>query len=81
VEEIAQAAGRLQLGHIGVQIQAIDTADRERYVLADNVGDVGRHQILLGGKVDDGTPTGARRHFRRPQHCLSRDNHYDDSSV
>jgi hypothetical protein len=29
VEEIAETAGCLQLGHVGVQIQAIDTADLE----------------------------------------------------
>ena len=68
VEEVAQATGRLQLGHVGVQIQAVDTADRERHVLTDNVGDVGRHQTLLGGMVDDGTPRGGRRCWHRSQH-------------
>ena len=27
VEEVAEPAGRLQLGHVGVQIQPIDAAD------------------------------------------------------
>src|SRR5713101_405514 len=47
VEEVAQTARRLQLGHVGVQIHAIDAADFERDVVTDNVGDVGRHQNLL----------------------------------
>src|SRR5205823_5821892 len=47
VEEVAQASGRLQLWHVGVQIHAIDAPDFERDVVTDNVGDVGRHQNLL----------------------------------
>jgi hypothetical protein len=47
VEEVAQAAGRLELWHVGVQIHAIDAPDFERHVVTDNVGDVGRHQNLL----------------------------------
>ena len=49
VQEVAQAAGRLELGHVGVQVQAIDAPDFERHVLTDNVGDVGRHRNLLAG--------------------------------
>jgi hypothetical protein len=55
VEEVAQTTGRLELGHVGMQVEPVDTADGERHVLADNIGDVGRHQTLLGGMVDDGT--------------------------
>jgi hypothetical protein len=46
-QEVAEPAGRLQLGSVGVQIQAIDAADFERHVLTDNGGDVGRHWNLL----------------------------------
>jgi hypothetical protein len=46
-QEVAQAAGCLQLRHVGMQIQAIDATDREGHVLADNVGDVGCDQNLL----------------------------------
>lgn len=55
VEEVAQAAGRLQFRHVGMQIQAIEAPDGERHVVVDNGRDVGRHQTLLGGMVDDGT--------------------------
>jgi hypothetical protein len=47
VEEVAQATGRLELGHVRVQINAVDAPNLERDVLTDNVGDVGRHQNLL----------------------------------
>ena len=47
VEEVAQAAGRLELGHVGVQIDPVDAPDFERDVVTDNVGDVGHHQNLL----------------------------------
>ena len=47
VQEVAQAAGCLQLRHIGVQVQAVNAADLERHVVADNVSDVGRHRNLL----------------------------------
>jgi hypothetical protein len=39
-----------------LQIDAIKTAHRERNVILDNGLDVGRHQILLGRKIDDSTP-------------------------
>ena len=68
VEEVAHATGRLERGHVGVQVEPVDTADRERHVLADNVGDVGRHRTLLGGKVDDGTPQGRRRWWTSVHH-------------
>jgi hypothetical protein len=48
VEEVAQAARRLQPGHVGVQIHAVNAADFERHVLADNGVGVGRHRNLLG---------------------------------
>ena len=54
VQEVAQAAGRLELGHIGVQIHPVNATDFERHVLADNRVDVGRHRTLLAGKADDG---------------------------
>jgi hypothetical protein len=60
-QEVAEAAGRLQLGHVRVQIQPVEAPHFERDVVTDNIGDVGRHRTLLGGKVDDGTPPGARR--------------------
>jgi hypothetical protein len=47
VEEMAQTAGCLELGHVGVQVEAIDAPHFERDVVTDNVGDVGRHQNLL----------------------------------
>jgi hypothetical protein len=50
VEEVAQAAGRLQLGHVRMQIQAVDTPNLKGDVVADNVGDVGHHTDLLGGR-------------------------------
>jgi hypothetical protein len=67
LEKVAEAARRLELGHPGMQIQAVNAPDFERHVLADNGGDVGRHQTLLGGKVDDGTPSGAHRCSHRAQ--------------
>jgi hypothetical protein len=70
VEEVAQAAGRLELGHIGVQIHAVNAPDLERHVVTDNVGDVGRHRDLLSQKSDEGTPAGARRSLHRSQHPL-----------
>jgi hypothetical protein len=66
VQEVAQAAGRLELGHVGVQIQTVDTLDFERHVLTDNRVDVGRHRILLAGKADDGTPSGTPRPLTTP---------------
>jgi hypothetical protein len=33
-----------------VQIHAVDTSDFKRDVVTDNVGDVGRHSDLLGGR-------------------------------
>jgi hypothetical protein len=57
-EEVAEAPRSLELRHVGVQIQSIETADLQRDVMADNVGDVGRHRDLLGRKSDDGTPQG-----------------------
>ena len=44
LEEVAEPARRLELGHPRMQIQAIDAPNLERHVLADNGGDVGRHQ-------------------------------------
>jgi len=55
-QKIAEPAGRLQLGHVPLQIDAIKTAHGEGDVILDNGLDVGRHQILLGRKIDDGTP-------------------------
>ena len=49
VKEVTQAAGCLELGHVGVQIDAIDAADFKRDVVADNIRDVGRHQTFLAG--------------------------------
>jgi hypothetical protein len=66
VEEVAQAAGRLELGHVGVQIQAVDAPDFEADVMTDNVSDVGRHGDLLGRESHEGTPAGARRHSTGP---------------
>src|SRR6266850_3681597 len=51
-----------------MQIQPVDAAYFEGDVVTDNVSDVGRHSILLGGKVEDGTPTGGRRSSHRSQH-------------
>src|SRR5882762_4232831 len=51
-----------------MQIQPVDAAYFEGDVVTDNVRDVGRHSILLGGKVEDGTPTGGRRYSHRSQH-------------
>jgi hypothetical protein len=50
VQEVAQAAERLELGHVGVQIHAVNTPDLKRHVVTDNTGDVGRHSDLLGGR-------------------------------
>ena len=47
VEEIAQPAGRLELGHVSMQVETIDAPHFERHVVTDNVSDVGRHQNLL----------------------------------
>ena len=47
-------------GYAPFGIQAIEAPDGERHVVVDNGRDVGRHQTLLGGKVDDGTPRGRR---------------------
>ena len=66
VQEVAQAAGRLELGHVGVQIHTVDAANLERDVLADNRVDVGRHRTLLAGKADDGTPSGTPRPWTTP---------------
>ena len=65
VEEVAQATGRLERGHVGVQIQAVDTPDRKRHVLADNVGDVGRHRGPFVGRSTMGPRrlVGLRRSF------------------
>jgi hypothetical protein len=71
MEEVAETTGRLQLGHVGVQVHAIDAADFQRHVLADNGVDVGRHRDLLGRKSDDSTPVGARRVSHRAQHRFS----------
>jgi hypothetical protein len=68
MKEVAQAAGCLELGHVGMQVEPVDTAHRERDVLADNVRDVGRHRTLRGGKVDDGTPCGGHRPARSQHH-------------
>ena len=54
-QKVAEPAGRLQLRHVPLQIDAIETAHRERDVILDNGLDVGRHSILLGGKIEDGT--------------------------
>src|SRR5712691_11149578 len=66
VQEVAQTAGGLELGHIGVQIHAVDASDFERHMLTDNRVDVGRHRILLAGKTDDGTPSGTPRPLTTP---------------
>jgi hypothetical protein len=50
MEEVAQPARRLKLRHVRVQIHAVDTSDFKRDVVTDNVGDVGRHSDLLGGR-------------------------------
>ena len=54
-QKVAEPAGRLKLRHVPLQIDAIETAHRERDVILDNGLDVGRHSILLGGTIDDGT--------------------------
>ena len=74
VQEVAQAAGRLELGHVGVQIQTVDAANLERHVLADNRVDVGRHRTLLAGKADDGTPPGTPSQLTTPD-ILARSRH------
>jgi hypothetical protein len=61
LQEETETPRGLQLRHPRVQVQAINTADLERHVLADNGSDVGRHRTLLGGKSDDGTPPGEHR--------------------
>src|SRR5262249_13407367 len=61
LQEETETPRGLQLRHPRVQVQAINAADLERHVLADNGSDVGRHRTLLGGKSDDGTPPGAPR--------------------
>ena len=63
-QEVTQTTRRLQLGHVALQIDAIETSDRQRHVIPDNAIDVGRHSILLGRKIDDGTP---REHAG---HCI-----------
>ena len=55
-QKVAEPAGRLKLGHVPLQIDTIQTAHGEADVILDNGLDVGRHQILLGRKIDDGTP-------------------------
>src|SRR5262245_37163345 len=68
VEEVAQAPGRLEPGHVGVQIDPVDTPDLQRDVVTDNVGDVGRHRDLLGRSPMKVLPVGARRACTRSQH-------------
>jgi hypothetical protein len=70
VEEVAETARRLQLGHVGVQIRDRCSGLRA-CVLADNGVDVGRHRDLLGRKSDQGSPVGARRALPRAQHRFS----------
>ena len=47
MEEVAQATGGLELGHVARHVDAIDTPDFERDVLTDNRVDVGRRQNFL----------------------------------
>ena len=63
-QEVAQAARCLKLGHVALQVDAIEAPHRQCHVIPDNAVDVGRHQTLLGRKVDDGTP---REHAG---HCI-----------
>ena len=54
-QKVAESAGRLELGHVALHMEAIEAADTQGHVIRDNGLDVGRHQILLGRKIDDGT--------------------------
>src|SRR3970040_2410187 len=67
--EVAQPARRLQLGHIGVQVKAIETANGQGHVVANKLVDVGHQRLLLAKKSPDATPAGVRRglrHRRQP---------------
>ena len=48
-EEVAQAAGRLQLRHVGVQIEAVETANGQGHVVANKLVDVGHRRLLWRG--------------------------------
>ena len=54
-QKVAKPSGGLQLGHVPLQIDAIQAPYGKRDVIPDNGLDVGRHSILLGGKIEDGT--------------------------
>src|SRR5262249_15440124 len=47
VQEVAQAARSLELGHVTLHVEAVDTPHLERNMLTDNRVDVGHHQNLL----------------------------------
>jgi hypothetical protein len=60
-EEVAQAAGRLELRHVGVQVEAVETANGQGHVVANKLVDVGHQRLLLAKKSPDATPPGVRR--------------------
>ena len=49
VQEVAQPARRLQLRHVGVQVQPVDAANRQGHVVADKLVDVGHQRLLWRG--------------------------------
>jgi hypothetical protein len=66
-QEVTEAAGRLQLGHIRVQIEPVEAAHFERDMVTDNVGDVGRHRNLLA-EIPAMVLLGRHRCSHRSQH-------------
>jgi hypothetical protein len=67
-QEVAETTRCLKLGHLALQVDAIEAPNRQCHVIPDNAVDVGRHATLLGGKVDDGTLPRERRSSHRSQH-------------
>ena len=60
-EEVAQPARRLQLRHVRVEVQAIETANGQGHMVANKLVDVGHRRLLLAKKSPDATPRGVRR--------------------
>ena len=64
-KEVAQPTRRLQLGHVGVQVQPVETPNGQGHVVANKLVDVGHRRLLLAKKSPDATPRGVRRGLRR----------------
>jgi hypothetical protein len=53
VEEVAQPARGLQLRQVGMQVEAVQTANGQGHVVANKLVDVGHQRLLLAKKSPD----------------------------